>query len=75
MEEQMVVLTRLSGEHGFFTMGDALDLTGKLQEKGITAVAEQSPGALMDAPQGFFIKVPIDQFEWAKDELKEILSK
>ncbi|MCB0357374.1 MAG: hypothetical protein KDD40_10220 [Bdellovibrionales bacterium] len=75
MSEEFVVLVRLSGEQGFFTMGDVLELTGQLNLKGIQAVAEQSPAALMDAPQGFFIKVPVEQFAFAQQELKTLLTK
>ncbi len=74
-QQKLVILIRLNSVDGFSSFSDALAVVGQLQAKGINAVCEQSPGALMDSQDSYLLKVPVDQHEVAQAELKAILSK
>ncbi len=73
VEPRLVMLARLNSSDGFSSFADALEIVGKLQEQGINAIAEQSPGALMDSQDSYLLKVPSDQFEDAAQKFKTIL--
>ena len=72
--EELVILARLDATNGFFSFADALSIAGQLQVKGISAHCERAPGALMDSPDAFYLKVPVSQVEGATTCLQEILS-
>ena len=73
VEPKLVMLARLNSVDGFASFADALEVVGKLQEQGIHAVCEQSPGALMDSQDSYLLKVPVDQFEEAAIKFKVII--
>ncbi len=73
-EDKLVMLVRLSSIEGYASFADVLDVVHKLQAKGVQAICEQSPGALMDSQDTYVIKVPVSQFEDAKTAFQEIVS-
>lgn len=72
-EPKLVMLARLNSVDGFSSFADALEVVGKLQEQGINAMCEQSPGALMDSQDSYLLKVPVDQFDDAVIKFKAII--
>lgn len=75
MAEKMVTLARLDSAHGFSNITDVLDIVGQLQEKGINAICEQAPSALMDSPDNYLLKVPESQYLKASEEIAIILAR
>ena len=71
---ELVILVRLDSAHGFFSFSDVLDITGQLQQEGVNAICEIAPGALMDTPDAYFIKVPVEELKEAKPLLQKILN-
>lgn len=63
----LVLLLRLDSARGFHSMADALKVANAFQEKGIDAVAELAPGDPAEGALIFYIKVPADQLENAKN--------
>ena len=73
-EPKLVILARLNSVDGFSSFADALNVVGQLQEQGVNAVCEQSPGALMDSQDSYLLKVPVEQYEDAMTKFKVIIS-
>ena len=68
---QHVLLVRLNANDGYYSFADCLPLVGFLQNQGVDAICEQSPGALMDSQDSYLLKVPADQVSLAKTFLEE----
>ena len=73
--DQLVILVRLNSSDGFASFADALNVVGQLQSEGVSAIVEQSPGALMDSQDSYLLKVPQSQYDLAQEKLKEILKR
>jgi len=74
-KEDIVILKRFDATEGYFSFADVLKVVGELQNRGVEAFAERAPGALMDTPDAYYIKVPVSQREYAMETLVEIVKK
>ncbi|MCB0366350.1 MAG: hypothetical protein H6624_14670 [Bdellovibrionaceae bacterium] len=73
-KDPLVILVRLDSTQGFFSVADVLVIASRLQNKGLSAIVEAAPGALMDTPSAFFIKVPASDMDKARAALPEALA-
>ena len=74
-DEVYVFLARLEPSRGYLNFGNALELVGELQQRGIWARAEPTPGAPLEGVTVYNLMVRADQYAAAKELLKELDSR